>query len=285
MYVTNRPDVAEVAQSSGVDWIFVDLEILGKEDRQGHLDTVISGHTIEDVRELRKVVKDSKLLVRVNPVHSGSAEEIDGVVAAGADIIMLPYFHSASEVRDFVRLVGGRTQTCILIETPDSVAEIDGILGVEGIDCVHIGLNDLHLGYDQDFMFELLVDGTVDYLADKIAKAGIPFGFGGIARLGGGALQAEMILAEHSRVGSSQVILSRAFCHPEQYHDTEHIERIFAEEVGRIRDFQKWLDSAPEDFFERNKEKVRLAVEDIVGGKIEPRTFANELASYLVMDR
>ena len=42
MYITNDERVAKVAESSGVDWIFVDLEILGKEKRQGHLDTVIS---------------------------------------------------------------------------------------------------------------------------------------------------------------------------------------------------------------------------------------------------
>ena len=42
MYITNRTDVAKVAQSCGVDRIFVDMEYIGKEERQGGLDTVKS---------------------------------------------------------------------------------------------------------------------------------------------------------------------------------------------------------------------------------------------------
>ena len=34
MYITNRPDVALVAEKYGVDRIWVDLETLGKEKRQ-----------------------------------------------------------------------------------------------------------------------------------------------------------------------------------------------------------------------------------------------------------
>ena len=134
LFITSHPAVAQAAQSSGVDWIFVDLEILGKEARQGHLDTVISGHTLEDVKAVREVVTDSSLMVRVNPIHDGSAQEIDDVVAAGADIIMLPFFRNADEVEKFVELVGGRTETCLLLETPESVENVDEILAVPGID-------------------------------------------------------------------------------------------------------------------------------------------------------
>ena len=40
MYITNRPDVAIVAQSSGVDRVFIDFEYIGKEERQAGLNTV-----------------------------------------------------------------------------------------------------------------------------------------------------------------------------------------------------------------------------------------------------
>ena len=69
MYITNRPDVAKVAQNCGVDRIFVDMEYIGKEERQGGLDTVKSHHTVEDVKNLRKVLNKTELLVRVNPIH------------------------------------------------------------------------------------------------------------------------------------------------------------------------------------------------------------------------
>ena len=57
MYLTNRVDVAEAAQSAGVDRIFVDMEYIGKSDRQGGMDTVQNMHTLEDVKEsLEKVI-------------------------------------------------------------------------------------------------------------------------------------------------------------------------------------------------------------------------------------
>ena len=42
MYITNRADVAELAQRAGVDRVFVDMEYIGKDKRQGGLDTVQS---------------------------------------------------------------------------------------------------------------------------------------------------------------------------------------------------------------------------------------------------
>ena len=35
MYITNKPEVAKIAQNAGVDRIFVDLEIIGKEEKNG----------------------------------------------------------------------------------------------------------------------------------------------------------------------------------------------------------------------------------------------------------
>ena len=32
MYITNRADIAQIAESAGVDRIFVDLEFIGKSD-------------------------------------------------------------------------------------------------------------------------------------------------------------------------------------------------------------------------------------------------------------
>ena len=51
MYITNDEQIAKIAEACGVDWIFIDLEINGKEQRQGHLDTVISRHRIGDAKD------------------------------------------------------------------------------------------------------------------------------------------------------------------------------------------------------------------------------------------
>ncbi len=55
MYITNQPEIAQIAESAGVDRIFVDLEYIGKSDRQGGMDTVQSRHTIDDVRKKSRV--------------------------------------------------------------------------------------------------------------------------------------------------------------------------------------------------------------------------------------
>ena len=41
MYITNDPAVAKIAADAGVDRIFIDMEVLGKAERQGGMDTVI----------------------------------------------------------------------------------------------------------------------------------------------------------------------------------------------------------------------------------------------------
>ena len=144
MYITNRPDIAQIAESSGVDRIFVDMEYIGKADRQGGMDSVQNHHTVEDVRTVRQVIQSAEVLVRVNPIHSASSDycsseqEIDDVIRAGADIIMLPFITDVSQVRDFLRMVDGRVKTMPLIETPQSVEQMDEILSLEGIDEIYI---------------------------------------------------------------------------------------------------------------------------------------------------
>jgi len=264
MYITNDPKIAEIAESSGVDWIFIDLEINGKEERQGHLDTVISRHHIEDVKNVKHVLKNSKLLVRVNPIYGGSPIEINKVIDDGADIVMLPFFKSKEEVDTFVRYVDKRSKTMLLLETPEAVENIDDILSVDGIDYIHIGLNDLHLGYNMKFMFELLADGTVERLCNKIKDAGIPYGFGGIAQLGKGDLPAEKIIAEHYRLGSSMVILSRSFCNVKQINDLNDMRELFLGGIKEIRVFENDIISKSQQYYENNKKEVSKKVYDIV---------------------
>lgn len=273
MYVTNNPQVATIAQDAGVDRIFVDMEYIGKDIRQGGMDTVQSHHTFDDVRCIKAIMKDSELLVRCNPIHEAtdsycsSKEEIDEIVKCGADIIMLPYFKTAKEVQTFVDLVGGRAKTMPLVETKEAAECLDEILEIEGIDELYIGLNDLHLSYGMAFMFELLADGTVEKLAGKIKAKGIPYGFGGIARIGDGILPAENILTEHYRLGSQSVILSRTFCNTAKTTDLEEIKSIFRDNVKNFRDYEEVIKKMSPSEMEGNihivKEKTAQIVEII----------------------
>ena len=270
MFVTNRVDVAEAAQSAGVDRIFVDMEYIGKSDRQGGMDTVQNMHTIEDVKALRKVLTTTTLHVRCNPVHDATEsypsteDEIDAIIDAGADVIMLPFFQNAQQVSRFVKAVGGRVKTNLLVETPESAENIDEILEVEGIDEIHIGLNDLHLGYGMTFMFELVANGTVEKLCKKIAKKNISYGFGGVARVGTGTLPAECVLGEHYRLGSERVILSRAFCDVAKETDFETVKEKFNTGVRDIREFEKELLTWNEEKHNANHIKTQECVAKIV---------------------
>ena len=282
-YITKDPAVARIAQAAGVDRIFVDMEYIGKAQRQGGMDTVQNHHTVEDVARLRPfyssnapllhqrararpVLDQAELLVRVNPVHPGSKDEINRVIAAGADVIMLPMWQSVEEVQQFIRWVDGRAKTLLLLENQAAVDCLDRVVALPGVDEIHIGLNDLSISQGKKFLFQPLADGTVDAVCAKIKAAGIPFGFGGFGRLGGGTLPAAYIVAEHYRLGSSMSILSRAFCNTAQITDLKEIKRIFTSGVAELRQYEAQLSRAEDDFFALQHKKLQDCVEQIVEG-------------------
>lgn len=271
MYITNKPAVAQIAEEAGVDWIFLDMEFIGKDARQGGLDTVQNHHSVKDVKNIKVAVKKAKVLVRVNPIHQGladypsSKEEIDDVIAAGADIIMLPFFKTVEEVKKFIGYVSGRAKTLLLMETTEAAQLVDEILEVPGIDMIHLGLNDMHLELGMRFMFQLLADGTVEKLGKKIEAKGIPFGFGGIATLDGGDLPGSMVLKEHVRLGSSMVIVSRSFCNTDVVTDLNEVKRIFDTGISGLRSLEKEAAQADASYLEENRKAVVTAVNKIAG--------------------
>lgn len=211
MLITNDPHAAVYAESCGVKRIFVDLERHGKFERQGHLDTLISRHSIEDVAKVKKQLLKADLLVRLNPLHADSEQEVEQAIDAGADLLMLPMFRTANEVRLFCDLVADRVAVVPLVETYEATQALVEIVHVSGVSEIYIGLNDLHLDMKLNFMFEPLANGLVEQMTNTIKSVGLPFGFGGIARVGEGVIPGEMVLGEHLRLGSSAVILSRTF--------------------------------------------------------------------------
>lgn len=265
MYITNNPQIARIAEKYSVDRIWVDLEQIGKKERQGGMNTVQSTHTIEDVQVIRNRIEGkAKLQVRVNPIYDDSKAEIDKVLEYGADIIMLPFFSTTEEVEKFIDMVDGRARTCLLLETVGAEKNLDEILEIPGIDEIHIGLNDLHLQYHMDFMFELLSNGKVEEICSKIKGKGIPYGFGGIAKLDEGMLPARHIIAEHYRLGSTMAILSRSFYDSWIADDMEEVERTFKYGLGEIREYEKRLEKESDAFFEHNRKVVQEEVESIL---------------------
>lgn len=209
--ITNDTAFARRCDALGGFRLFVDLERLGKAQRQAGRDTFISAHSVDDVGRVKQVLRRSPLMVRLNPLHENTPAEVEAVLSQGADQLMLPMFTQADQLREFSRLVDGRAPIVPLLETDGALQSLDEWIGTPGLGEVFVGLNDLHLSLGLRFMFQPLALGLVDRVAAAARERGLRFGFGGIARVDEGLLPGRDVLAEHLRLGSGSVILSRTF--------------------------------------------------------------------------
>jgi len=266
MYITNSPQIAEIAQVAGVDRIFIDLETLGKSKRQGHVDSVKSHHTIKDIAAIKPFINQAQILVRVNPINPESRQEIEEVLANGAEIIMLPMFRTAEEVQRFVGFVKGRAKVMLLLETKEAAENIESVLATPGIDEVHIGLNDLHLAYKKKFMFELFTDGTVSRISRILHEKGYTYGIGGIARIGYGLVPAEYIIAELYRLGARGAILSRSFCNVDNITDLSQAADLFKDGIRSIRDWEQVVSKYSLEQFDENYKKLCEMIKKVLKG-------------------
>lgn len=263
MILAADPQSAMEAQSAGIDRIFYDLEWIGKAERQHGRNTVKSNNRIEDIPAVRNVLKESELLVRTNPIHAYSKNEIDKAIDFGADVLMLPMVMDQNDVEQYVDMINGRAKVCIMIETAAAMARLDKILAVSGVDELFIGLNDLHISMGLTFMFELLSGGLVEYIANKCNNVSMPFGFGGIARIGEGDLPSDNILGEHVRLGSTSVILSRTF--KGVVGVDKNARKInLAEEVAKVRKRMNEIDHWTVEQHTENRKKITECVDTVV---------------------
>ncbi len=263
MILAADPESAVQAQHAGVDRIFYDLEYIGKAERQHGRNTVKSNNRLDDIPKVRSVVTTSELLVRTNPIHAYSKDEIETAIKYGADILMLPMVIDHHDVEQYVEMVQGRAKVCIMIETAAAFARLDKIIAVPGVDEIFVGLNDLHISMGLTFMFELLSGGLVEYVADKCNRAGMPFGFGGIARIGEGDLPSDNILGEHVRLGSQSVILSRTFKGIVGVDANAHPIDL-KEEVDKVRHRLNEISAWGEEEHRKNRIVIQEAVEKVI---------------------
>ena len=231
--IVNEPSIAGYVCNRGVRRIFVDLETLGKQARQGHLDTWISPHSPSDIIKLRQTVKPGHLLVRLNPFNHDTPAEVEFAIKAGADWLMLPMFRSLEEIHHFSSLVNSRVPIIPLVETSDAFNLLPQLVGQPSLSDIYIGLNDLRIDCGFKFLFEPLINGMLDDAAEILNAHSIPWGFGGVGRIGQGQLPAELILGEHTRLGSSHVILSRSF------HQNKSSLQSFQQQFDFDAEFQK----------------------------------------------
>jgi hypothetical protein len=260
LQITNDPVFARRCDALDGMRLWVDLERLGKAERQAGRNTFISVHTMEDVGRIKSVLRRSPLMVRVNPLNPASAAEVDDALAQGADWLMLPMFSTATEVAEFSRLVDRRVPVTPLLETAQALECLDDWVGTPGLVEVFVGLNDLHLSLGCAFMFEPLAMGLVDRAAAIVHARGLRFGFGGIARLEQGHLPGRDVLAEHVRLGSRAVILSRTFHRPDEPGSAAH---PFEAEVAALRRAEAELSRRTATQVEQDRVRITAVIEGI----------------------
>lgn len=264
LMIVDDPDIARYVSENGVDRLFVDLECIGKHERQKGTASWESKQTLEDVSKIREAAPAAHVLVRINPLHEDSKAELDGAIARGADSIMLPMFRSTDELARFFDLLADRAEAVPLVETYDALRAIPELIEKLPLTSLHIGLNDLHLDMRLDFMFQLITDGFLDEPCSAMRAGGVPFGIGGIARAGEGIVSPDYLLGEHVRLGSSAAILSRTF-----HREAESLQQLqenmdFPGEVAKLRVIYKAFQAQNADLLEQNRRVTRDRVNDVV---------------------
>jgi hypothetical protein len=210
---TNDPTTARDADAAGIDRIGVDLDRLGKAKRQAGLGTWISPHTVRDLDRLRPAVARGRLFARTNPLHDGTAAEVESALAAGAEVLMLPMFRTAGDVARFVELVAGRATVVGLLETSEAVADVEAVVRVAGLDELHVGINDLALALGLRNRFRVLLSPAAELVAKAAADVGMRLGVGGIGRVSDTrlAIPPDLIYAQYPRLEASAALISRSF--------------------------------------------------------------------------
>lgn len=271
LMIVDDGEIARHVASHGVARLFVDLEYIGKDVRQGHVDSWKSRQVPADVSRIREAAPDAHLLVRINPLHPGSRGEIDDVLARGADSVMLPMFKGADDLARFLDLLAGRAEALPLVETVSALKALPQIVETLPLTGLHIGLNDLHLDLGLDFMFQPLAEGLLEEPCAALRQAAVPFGIGGVARAGEGLLPPEQVLGEHVRLGSTAAILSRGF-HGGASRLEDLLATDFDANVQRLQAIYRDFAMATVPELEQNRLTTHRMVEQVVAHLRAART-------------
>ena len=208
---TNSPSLATFFDSiTDVETIFVDLETLGKRERQPNPNTFVSNHSLEDVSILRKVIKSSQFGVRINPVNPNTVNEIKLLLNCGVDVIMLPFFHSLDEVNFVLEAINGKASLDLLLETPSSLLLVDK-LPINSVRNFHFGLNDLSISLQLNHIFSAYFNDQLIDAASFLHSSNAIFGFGGVGRVYSFPISSFNVLSRSYSLRGQRLILARSF--------------------------------------------------------------------------
>jgi 2-keto-3-deoxy-L-rhamnonate aldolase RhmA len=205
--------LAADADAAGIDRIGCDLEREGKESRQAEWGTWLSDHTVEDLASVRDVLHRAHLFARPDPFDGSRREQLDTVLALGAEVVMLPMADDPEAIANAAEIISGRATLIALVETKRGVEAATEIADVDGLGEMWIGPNDLSASLELKNRFEALVSNEAEHVASATHAAGLPFGVGGFAAVGDTRLSMspELVYAQLVRLGATATILGRVF--------------------------------------------------------------------------
>ena len=135
------------------------------------------------------------------------------MIGAGVSVLMVPMFRDADELARVADAVAGRAHVVGLLETREAAEQVERVAAVEGVDELHVGLNDLTLALGFPHRFALLASDELARVADAVVAAGRRLGVGGIGRADDRALplDPDLVYAQLARLGATSTLLSRVF--------------------------------------------------------------------------
>ncbi|MCE2788861.1 MAG: aldolase/citrate lyase family protein [Saprospiraceae bacterium] len=224
---SNQLSLSLLAEQSGVDHIIIDWERDGKKNRQKSTSFELNHDTLDDLIQVAEHTALS-VTVRINPLGSKSEDELNKALDHGASVIMLPMSKSALDVEQFLRLVNGRAQTLIQIETKELIEDLKAFSELPW-DYTHVGLNDLMISKQYSTIWEAVVDGTIENICTNLE--GKKYGFGGMTIVTGGhPIPFALLLHEMVRLQCSMGILRRSF-------KQDVADKNMQQQIHTIRDF------------------------------------------------
>ena len=113
--------------------------------------------------------------VQLNQLGPKTADEVEHALDMGARILMLPRPTHPAEVESFISLVRGRAQTLIKLEAHSLVERVADLRNLPW-DYLHVDLINLSLDQNHDWVWQSLLDGTVDRVCSALAGRSIGFG-------------------------------------------------------------------------------------------------------------
>ena len=247
----------ESADQAGVDRIGIDIERLGKRERQADIPHArISDHELTDLRVVVEATRHAAAFIRLNPWHAGTPAEVDMAIASGATVVMLPYFTGVDDVAAFVDAVGGRATVVLLLETAAAAARLHEIVAVPGVSEIMVGLNDLHRTFGLANHFEMLASDLMVSISRTVRDAGLRFGFGGVGRPADRWLPipAELVISQYPRLGATSAWIARSF------FSASAEPSAFGSELAALRAcLEHWFAQSPEALNAQHAELRRLA--------------------------